>query len=124
MCPRIQDRHILGKVLGVAGDKGELVLEGGRRDEAVHRGKFAARALMLGVEHGPRVAHGEIHGKNAPGRPPLDALIPLFDFLSALAPVHQMDSLEHLAERKSGNSEFRIVVRKPLKHGGVWLWLG
>jgi hypothetical protein len=35
-----------------------------------------------------------------------------------------MDPFEHLAERKGGNGEFRIVIRKPLKHGSVWLWLG
>ena len=100
------------------------MVDRGGGDEAVEGGQLAARLLVPCVKCGPGLHDGCVHRENAAGGPALDSLIPMLDFLPALAPVHEVNALEHLAQGKGGKVKLRIVVPEPFKHRGFGARLG
>ena len=95
------------------------MLEGSGGHQAVHEREFATGTLVLGVEMAPSDHHGCVHAKEAISGPTFDALIPALDFVTSVALIHQVDALEHFAQREHADAEFSIVVGQPWQDGGI-----
>ena len=112
---RIQNRHILREITGVAGDEIETMSEGGRGGETVHEGKFASSELVFCLEPSPSGQGCPIYGDQSLGCPVVDAMIPLLDFVPSVSPFHQVNAFKHFAQRQDTGMTFQIATTEPLK---------
>jgi hypothetical protein len=79
---------------------------------------------MKGVELGPHLHQGWIHGKDSAGSPALDPLVPAFDLGATSPRIQEMDALEDFPQGDHADVELGVVIRHPLQDMWVNPWLG